>query len=515
MRQDERDFSNCSLNEPGIPGVSAGDPGENRFICGGSGTTAPARFRTNGGAPLTFRQFTVTPTGLSFPVATNPQGLPIDPTTGMVFINPATIGQVDAKGNPLPSRSFQLGDVVPAFDTRATVTVGGKTVPNPNFNRPLLNSGGTAAVPFRGSLSRVYDRALNNGSLRAYNSATDVFNFAPYNYYQRPDERFTLGGFAEYEVSSFFKPYLEVMFMDDQTNAVIAPSGVFGQTLQVNCNNPLLSGAQVQQFCTNFGYGPNDSAPVAIGRRNVEGGGRDNNLNHSAYQIVVGAKGDLGEGFSYDVYGKYGRTRLQQIYFNDFSLVRSGRAVQVTNVNGVPTCNSVIDGTDPACVPYNVFTGTTTTQANVTQGVTQGALNYLQVPGFQTGTAVEQVVSGAITGDLGKFGFKSPFAENGIGIAVGGEYRSEDLRTDVDNEFATGDLAGQGGPTLRRRGRLQRGGRLRGNQRAAGRAQAVLRTAPCRGGLPLFELQHRGHHRYLQGRRHVQADQGFDLPRRL
>ncbi|MFL6730404.1 MAG: TonB-dependent receptor plug domain-containing protein, partial [Sphingomicrobium sp.] len=38
------------------------------------------------------------------------------------------------------------------------------------------------------------------------------FNFGPYNYYQRPDERYTFGAFAEYQISPGAKPYLEAMF---------------------------------------------------------------------------------------------------------------------------------------------------------------------------------------------------------------------------------------------------------------------------------------------------------------
>ena len=37
------------------------------------------------------------------------------------------------------------------------------------------------------------------------------------------------------------KPYLEFMFMDDRTLAQIAPSGDFGNTLTINCDNPLMS----------------------------------------------------------------------------------------------------------------------------------------------------------------------------------------------------------------------------------------------------------------------------------
>ena len=36
-------------------------------------------------------------------------------------------------------------------------------------------------------------------------------------------------------------------------------------------------------------------------------------------------------------------------------------------------CRSVLDGTDPACVPYNLFQ---------IGGVTPEALNYLQTPGL-------------------------------------------------------------------------------------------------------------------------------------
>ena len=74
-----------------------------------------------------------------------------------------------------------------------------------------------------------------------------LFNFAPYNYFQRPDERYTFGTFAEYEIAPGAKPYLEAMFMDDTSQAQIAPSGDFGNTSRLNCDNPLLS-AQDQTF---------------------------------------------------------------------------------------------------------------------------------------------------------------------------------------------------------------------------------------------------------------------------
>ena len=76
------------------------------------------------------------------------------------------------------------------------------------------------------------------------------YNFAPSNYFQRPDERYTAGLFAEYEISQALQPYMEFMFMDDRTVAQIAPSGNFGNTFSLNCDNPLLSAQQRRSSAT-------------------------------------------------------------------------------------------------------------------------------------------------------------------------------------------------------------------------------------------------------------------------
>jgi iron complex outermembrane recepter protein len=281
------------------------------------------------------------------------------------------------------------------------------------------------------------------GAFRPYSAATDAFNFGPYNYFQRPDERFTLGAFAEYEVNEMFTPYMELSFMDDRTLAQIAPSGAFGVVQTIDCSNPLLSASQRTALCPDPGQ---TQTTLLVLRRNVEGGGRVDDLRHTKYRIVAGFKGDFSENWSYDMYGQFGRTLFNQVYFNDFSTTRLQRAFDVVaGPGGVPTCRSVVDGTDPNCVPYNIFTGTTSIQGGVTQGVTQAALDYLQTPGFSRGQTTEQVLSLSVSGDLG---INSPFAEDTVGLAVGAEYRKSSLEFDTDLAFSTGDLSGQGGPTI-------------------------------------------------------------------
>ena len=292
------------------------------------------------------------------------------------------------------------------------------------------------------------------------------YNFAPLNYFQRPDERYTAGVFADYEISPALHPYLEVMFMDDRTVAQIAPSGDFGNTLSINCDNPLLSAQQKSILCTTNNLLNSGTDPFAtvgnsggtpfvftdaqgnaynkgfaqILRRNVEGGPRRSDLQHTSYRGVLGMKGDLGDAWSYDAFYQYGRTITSQIYLNDFSVTRLTKALDVvTNpAGGAPICRSVLDGTDPNCVPWDIWgTGT----------VTPAALGYVQIPGFTKGINSEQVVSGALTGDLGKYGIRSPGAKDGFGLAIGAEYRKETLDFVADAAFQAGDLAGQGAPT--------------------------------------------------------------------
>jgi outer membrane receptor protein involved in Fe transport len=285
---------------------------------------------------------------------------------------------------------------------------------------------------------------------------TIPFNFGPYNYYQRPDERYTLGAFAEYEISPGAKPYLEAMFMHDQSDAQIAPSGNFFNTTTINCDNPLLSTQQFNTICVpaNTFVDANGvtQAVAYVGRRNVEGGGRDDNLQHTAWRIVGGVKGDLLKGVSYDAYYQFGRTDLSQVYKNDFSIRRIGLAMDVIanpavgGVAGVPAgtpiCRSRLnpaDAVEAACVPYNIFQ---------TGGVTQAALAYLQTPLFSNGNVQEKIANANFTLQGGEYGIQTPWSDRGVDLNVGAEYRKESLDFETDTAFTTGDGAGQGGATL-------------------------------------------------------------------
>jgi outer membrane receptor protein involved in Fe transport len=277
------------------------------------------------------------------------------------------------------------------------------------------------------------------GGVRPFVAAKDQFNFAPYNFFQRNDTRYLANFFAHYDALPNVRVYTEFDFMDDHTLSQIAPSGAFLQPFTLFNNNPLLS----QSFKDAVGLSAaTPQSTFYIGRRNIEGGGRQNDLRHTNYRAVIGAKGSvLDDKWDYNAWWQSGKVVYQSSYLNDFSVVRLGRAMNAVKdpTTGATVCASVLDGTDTKCVPYNIF---------ATGGVTQGALAYLQTPGFQNGSTEQSVVGLTVTSDLGTaYGWRSPWAKNGIGVAFGIERRVEKLTTTTDVEFDTGDLAGQGGAT--------------------------------------------------------------------
>ena len=282
------------------------------------------------------------------------------------------------------------------------------------------------------------------GNVRPFVAATDLYNYGPLNYYQRPSDRYSFGAFAHYDVAPFARVYTEAMFHDDHTVAQIAPSGLFGQVITIPFENPLLS----DSFRSAFGLNaPGDTADLFILRRNVEGGGRQADLRHTSYRGALGVKGEVAKHWNYDVFGHYGRVVFQQTYKNDFSRIRSARALDVVTdpATGAPVCASVLDGTDPNCVPYNIF---------ALGGVTPGALAYLQTPGLQNGYTQQNVFGASASADLGEYGVRVPTAKTGVSVVFGAERRTEKLVFEVDQAFSSDDLFGQGGATQGLTGRI-------------------------------------------------------------
>lgn len=296
------------------------------------------------------------------------------------------------------------------------------------------------------------------------------FNFAPLNYFQRRGRRYTGGGFATFDLNEAIKPYLEVMYMDDRTVAQVAPSGDFGSTNSVNCDNPQLSDQQRSQVCFegNFiGETPVfdddgnlvriEGSPLAFidpvtgstyyraflatRRRNVEGGPRRHDRRHRDLRLLGGITGELVRGLSYDASYLNARVKLNEAYSNDVSFSRLDRALDViTNpATGQPACRSALTGEDPACVPWNVF---------ALGAVSPEAAAYIALPATEKAIVKQKVATGTATIKLDEWGIRSPWANEGPAVNLGAEYRKDLLDFRPDEVYQSGDLAGFGAPLI-------------------------------------------------------------------
>ena len=260
-----------------------------------------------------------------------------------------------------------------------------------------------------------------------------VWNFAPYNYLQRPDTRWVAGGFLNYDFNASAEGYLEVMYMNDRTDAQIAPSGNFFSSLALNVDNPMLS-TQQRQILLDAGWGPHDIATVNIGRRNVEGGGRIDQLSHNSWRMVAGVKGDIGKGWSYDVNGLLAEVSAPESYINDLNNTNIQDSLIVDGDPNDPSTWHCRSG-NAGCVPWNIFT---------LGGVTQEALDYIDIALLSTGGTQTKVATAKMNGDLGEYGLTIPSASEGIQLAFGADYGVYSMYYRPDQAYQDGIGAGQG-----------------------------------------------------------------------
>ncbi|PVX28832.1 TonB-dependent receptor domain-containing protein [Sphingomonas pokkalii] len=266
--------------------------------------------------------------------------------------------------------------------------------------------------------------------------ASYAYNYSPTNYIQRSDERYTGGGFASFEIAPVAKVYGSFMWMKDHTFSQVAPSALFlGTTFTIPCNNPLMSSAQASALC-GTAAGTSATTDTLIGYRLDSTYSRRDDLRHQDYRYNAGVKGDIGQGFRYDVSYLYALSRFDETYLNNVDNVKAQRALNAVLVGSTPTCQSKIDGSDPACVPIDIF------RAN---GISASQAQYLFSPSNTASRNTLEVMSGTVSGDLGTFGLQSPWARRGAGIALGVEHRRETLRYTVDEVAAQGGAANADG----------------------------------------------------------------------
>jgi outer membrane receptor protein involved in Fe transport len=324
----------------------------------------------------------------------------------------------------------------------------------------VLECGG-AFLAYPGNFTDKSDNTYQVTAERTFVPGVSRFNYAPYNFYQRPDKHYTAGGFANLDLSTAIQPFAEIMYMHDRSLAQTSPSGD-ANTQTINCDNPLLSAQQRSLICRpgNFVGEENGGPPMQfvdpvsgatynrgwlfIARRSVESGPTQDDLTHKSIRLLAGSRGELGRGVSYDSSYSFGRVDLDWQSRNNLSISRLDKALDVVAdpSTGEPICRSALiarelgpaaPGADSDCVPWDVF---------APGQVTPQSVAYLSLSPFMRGSFKQQVANANATVQLDRWGLGSPWSEESPAINIGSEYRKDSVDFEPDESVRNGDVAG-------------------------------------------------------------------------
>jgi iron complex outermembrane receptor protein len=325
---------------------------------------------------------------------------------------------------------------------------------------------GTAGLQFR-----------DDGSLGSF---CNQFNFNPYNYYQTPQERYSGMAWGHYAINDSMEAYARFSFSAIDVRQQIAPSGVFNSRILLPLSNPFLTAAARNELIARFtaGRAPGAASPtvltartanpgagawydnngngivdaadtvsVLIGRRTIEFGERSSSYDNNYFQVILGLRGSFNENWNWDVSlseGQSDRTSVAAGYTNIENVrgaVNTVSATSCTPPTGGPVGGAAGGVQTATCVPLNLFGpagSITPAMAGYSAAVGLEQQNYTQTIGLAT-------VSGTVEQ------LKSPFADTGLSVALGAEYREENGATEPDEclKLAPAScLGGAGGNTL-------------------------------------------------------------------
>ena len=390
---------------------------------------------------------------------------------GAYFRADLTIGANfdDGRGNAVFSLGYQQADPVyqGARDfsrnnytsTSGSIGGSGTTIPS-RFTNAALGTGVPTNPNDPNYLSA--NRILNptTGALRNYVGSQDAFNFNPFNIFQTPFERFNLYGAGHYEIADNIEVYSRGLFSKNTVTTILAPAGLFGESVTINLNNPYLPATQRQQFCalnvapvvdgTRTTYtprftpaecaaaaaatGPSDpryrTVTSTVARRTTEAGSRITDYTTQIFDYRGGIKVGLTNTIGLDLTGAYGESQNDQVIGG---YLRSSRIRQAALANSTTACVDPSNG----CVPINLF--------GPEGSLTPDMLSFVTAASTVTTKTSLAQARALLSGD---FGATLPWAAEPIGFAAGTEYRKyrASQTADILSQQA-GELSGTGGST--------------------------------------------------------------------
>ena len=267
---------------------------------------------------------------------------------------------------------------------------------------PLCGAASTTCTGFRGS-----DGTSVNGFRFGVpaGAADDTYNYAPANYLQLPQERYSISGFGTYEINDHIEAYMRGVFSGITVDSQLAPTPAF-LPLTINLDNPTIPATLLSLISGSTANNADGTATLFISKRYEELGTRNSLRETTGFQLLTGVRGDLNDQWSYDTFFNFSRSTVTQIQTGNISV----SALQAGLLcDGGPT--AIASG---CTVPYvNLFGG-------------QGAISPAAAASIsRTGAIISEIEQtqwvGLLKGDLD--GLRTPWADAGVAMVLGAEYR--------------------------------------------------------------------------------------------
>ena len=345
----------------------------------------------------------------------------------------------DGRGNAVISLGYQESDPVYQGGDRpySTLALNSKTPGN-------LNAGGSSTTtPTAFDFANIGTRQQVGPNGDTIQNFYQPFNFNPYNVFQVPFKRYNMFGAAHYDISDHLSVYGRGMYSNTTVDTIIAPSGVFAESVTVPLNNPFLTAQQRGVLCTDLGVtaaqctaagtatGPTDPNYLTdtfdLRRRTPEVGPRISSYNTQMFDFRIGVRGDITDKIGFDLWGARGISDKKQRIQNYVLLSRVRQALLATDP---AACLDTSNG----CVPLNIFGAPGSITPAMAAFISQEA-----------STQVKSTLSQAhatINGDTPL----QLWAANPVSFAVGAEYRKYRAQQVSDALAKTaGELGGAGG----------------------------------------------------------------------
>ncbi|MEL7447809.1 MAG: TonB-dependent receptor [Pseudomonadota bacterium] len=353
-------------------------------------------------------------------------------------------GTGDGRGNVTLFASYEDREGISQQDRITSACALGET------NNPLGSFGGLGCVgtanfrAFGGDNGFVFQE--ESGEIVPFTGdPSQLFNFGPFSFFQRPAERYNLFAKGHYGLTDKVEAFADFSYTNNVSDARISPTATFG-SWDINCDNPFIQDTPGMQLTDLFGCTDQDIADGAIIRgvfashRNVEGGPRNTRLENSAWRLVAGLRGSFADDiWGWEAFVQSSQARDSRLATNDFIVANVQQAfLATTDADGNVVCQDQSGG----CVPYNIFQR----GPNGESRVTQEALDFIEGVGVVNGSTGQTVVGAHLQAELGEYGWRLPTAEHGVATLVGLEYRKDELLASPDqlsrlpgSGFATDD----------------------------------------------------------------------------